>query len=146
MIDNKTPNSIIYEITWFLFPMNHSSLAEHIKAQIEVAEQLLPLYPQTARLSLLMNILKGNKVEIPGKAEIEQQLATILEFHKFQRLDQSNERTLSQGSSHARVLPTRGCVVTNLTLKGTPIFYHDKLATADMTTSLRGSFRMFPYA
>lgn len=35
------------------------------------------------------------------------------------------------------VLPIRGCVITDLILDGTPIFYHDEETTEDMEKSLR---------
>lgn len=124
----------------FPHPSTIIIVMKHLKPwQIQKIEELLPLHSATAAVSLLAEKSKTD-------ADLAAEIAHILDYHKQHRLTKEHESTIEHGNSSVTLLPSRGCVVTNLTLEGKQIFYHDRGKTQNINTSLRGSFRMTPYA
>lgn len=111
----------------------------NMNQHIEKLTETLPLAPQTATLSWLLQDAKNN-------SEITEQLHQALAYYKEYWLNNDQTSTHAQWDNSVSFLPTRGGIITSLKLHGKEIFYNDMERVLDLNTSLRGSFWMTPYA
>ena len=98
----------------------------------ETSDNLL-VHPQTARISLLLQDTKAGEISEENQILLQQLLA----FHKQEWLSDDRVVTKIFEDSSVSMLPTRGNVITDFTLKGKKPFYHNPEITQNMEKSLR---------